>query len=58
MISRGMDADAAVERLGKTVSAMLSGKSRIFVAVTEQPKGWDHSLSEPLNTFLDGFAAE
>lgn len=57
-ISRGMDADAAVERLGKTVSTLLKGNSRILVIVTEQPKGWDHSLSEQLNAFLDGFVIE
>ena len=58
VINRGMDAYAAVERLGKTVSGLLNGNSRIFVVVTEQPKGWDRSLSEALNAFLDRFVIE
>ena len=58
MISRGMDADAAVARLGNTVSGLLNGNRRIFMVITEQPKGWDHSLSELLNAFLDGFVVE
>ena len=58
MISRDMDADAAVARLPETISKLFSGNSRILVIVTEQPKGWDRSLSEPLNALLDQLVIE
>lgn len=57
-ISRGMDADAALTRLPGTISKLLAGNSRILVILTEQPKGWDRSLSEPLNALLDQLVIE
>ena len=58
MISRDMDADAVVTRLPETISKLLSSNSRILVILTEQPKGWDRSLSEPLNALLDQLVIE
>ena len=57
-ISRDMDADAAVIRLPGTISKLFAGGSRILVILTEQPKGWDRSLSEPLNALLDQLVIE
>ena len=57
-ISRDMDADAALTRLPGTISKLLAGNSRILVILTEQPKGWDRSLSEPLNALLDQLVIE
>ena len=53
MISRDMDADAALTRLPESISKLLPCNSRIVVIITEEPKGWDHSLSESLNTLLN-----
>lgn len=58
MISRDMDADAVLTRLPGTISKLLAGNSRILVILTEQPKGWDHSLSEPLNALLNQLVIE
>lgn len=58
MISRDMDADAVITRLPDTISKLLAGNSRILVILTEQPKGWDRSLSEPLNALLDQLVIE
>ena len=58
MISRDMDADAALTRLPESISKLLPGNSRIVVIITEEPKGWDHSLSEPLNALLNQLVIE
>ena len=58
MISRDMDADAVLTRLPGTISKLLAGNSRIMVIMTEQPKGWDQSLSEPLNALLNQLVIE
>ena len=58
MISRDMDADAVLTRLPGTISKLLAGNFRILVILTEQPKGWDHSLSEPLNALLNQLVIE
>ena len=55
-ISQGIDAEHASNRLSDMVSKNLKGSSKFYIAITEEVKGWDHSLSEKLNQFLDGYA--
>lgn len=56
LISQGFDSEMAPERLSKLLSQYLKGGStKLYFAVTEDPKGWDHSLNEKLNEFLDGY---
>ena len=55
-ISNGLDSERAAERLSTLLSQYLKGDStKLYFAVTEDPKGWDHSLNEKLNEFLDGY---
>lgn len=52
-ISKGLDADMAVGRLSNIISRVLGGTAKVYVAITPDPKGWDHNLDEKLNAFLD-----
>ena len=54
-IIRGMDADAAAERLDNAVSRVLAGNAKIYVAIVDRGAGWDRNLSEKLNAFLDKY---
>ena len=52
-IQKGLDADVVLERLPNTISRVLAGTAKVYVAITQDPKGWDHNLDEKLNAFLD-----
>ncbi len=55
-INKDLSADKVVERLPQIMSGVLGGTTKIYVAITQDPKGWDHGLNEKLNELLEAVA--
>ena len=57
-ISKGLDADRALDQLSKKISDVLSVNNKILVIITEKPGDWDHTISDKLNDFLDQYVSK
>ena len=53
-ILNGLDADKGPEMFGNRLSNVIGGNDKLFVSICDTAEGWDHSLSESLNTLLLG----